>query len=348
MICVYCLKNKPLNCFVKSEHVIPQSLGNFNNNLVLNTTLKNKAVCDNCNQYFGDNIEFDLGRDTIEGIFRYHLGVKKSKDFKPPRNKRTTIKIIEGEMKGAYASCKFDKLGNFGVDLISQISLKNKNTGENVYFRLNEIKTRAEFEADGFVVKGENAITIIPKNNDELNQIRKLLESKGFKLEGEYKFYPFSEKDKATVKGEFTSIVDKIIFRSIAKIAFNYLTYNHGVDFALNKNFNDVRNFIKNGEDTGVQYVYMNNKPVIENENLSGAKITLGHILTIDWEKSDIVSMVSLFNTFRYKVILSSNFKGIYRPIAKGHHFNIKTKKVKELIRIPKWIVLPRFRRIIY
>jgi len=52
MKCVYCVEDKPLSSFTKVEHVMPQSFGLFTNNLTLVNT-----VCDDCNQYFGDNLE---------------------------------------------------------------------------------------------------------------------------------------------------------------------------------------------------------------------------------------------------------------------------------------------------
>ena len=65
MKCIYCLVDKEANCFIKVEHVIPQSFGLFKNNLTL------KCVCDVCNQFFGDNLEMIMGRDSFEGLFRY-------------------------------------------------------------------------------------------------------------------------------------------------------------------------------------------------------------------------------------------------------------------------------------
>jgi hypothetical protein len=52
MKCIYCKVEKDAKYFTKVEHVIPQSFGHFENNL----TLRN-VVCDDCNQYFGDNLE---------------------------------------------------------------------------------------------------------------------------------------------------------------------------------------------------------------------------------------------------------------------------------------------------
>ena len=66
MKCIYCLEDKPETSYKKVEHVIPQSFGVFKNNFTLN-----KVVCDDCNNYFGDNLEIDLARDTYEGHSRF-------------------------------------------------------------------------------------------------------------------------------------------------------------------------------------------------------------------------------------------------------------------------------------
>jgi len=57
MTCIYCLKDSNNVSFKKSEHVLPQSFGVFENNFTLNG-----VVCDSCNKYFGDNLELDLAR----------------------------------------------------------------------------------------------------------------------------------------------------------------------------------------------------------------------------------------------------------------------------------------------
>ena len=74
MKCVYCVEDKPLSSFTKVEHVMPQSFGLFNNNLTLV-----KTVCDDCNQYFGDNLEIDMARDTLEGAARFEFGLRSPK-----------------------------------------------------------------------------------------------------------------------------------------------------------------------------------------------------------------------------------------------------------------------------
>ena len=105
MKCVYCVEDKPLSSFTKVEHVMPQSFGLFTNNF----TLVN-IVCDDCNQYFGDNLEIVMARDTFEGASRFKFDLKTPKEFKSlGKQSRMRIKIAEGECKGAYAYREYSK-----------------------------------------------------------------------------------------------------------------------------------------------------------------------------------------------------------------------------------------------
>ena len=73
--CIYCLQARPVSAFRHREHVMSRCFGTFRpDNLILR-----EVVCDECNQYFGENIELILGRDSIEGILRYRHGIKPEK-----------------------------------------------------------------------------------------------------------------------------------------------------------------------------------------------------------------------------------------------------------------------------
>jgi HNH endonuclease len=65
--CIYCGSTTPPK---KREHVMSQALGRFEQNWTLD------CVCDECNQYFADNLELPLGRDSREALFRIDLGLK--------------------------------------------------------------------------------------------------------------------------------------------------------------------------------------------------------------------------------------------------------------------------------
>ena len=152
MKCIYCLENKPSNCYKKTEHVLSQSFGRFKNNLTLN--IKNdpkfsEVVCDDCNDYFGKNIEIFLSRDTFEGMSRFEHGVKKLHEFKSPgKESRLKIKVDEGPFKGAFAYREYSEMtGEIIIKPVPQVGFK-KGTDDNSYeyFPLEEIPDKEHLD----------------------------------------------------------------------------------------------------------------------------------------------------------------------------------------------------------
>src|SRR4030042_5961695 len=143
MKCIYCLEKKPIGCFKKTEHVLPQSFGRFKNNLTLN-----HIVCDDCNKYFGDHLEISLARDSFEGISRFEHSLKEPKEYKSPGiNSRITIKVDEGPLKGAYAFLEYSA----DVDKIlqkpaQQVGFKKIGLSEYEYFLLDKIPNKESLE----------------------------------------------------------------------------------------------------------------------------------------------------------------------------------------------------------
>src|SRR5437016_2988444 len=110
MQCIYCSVDKYQQSFLKTEHVMPQSFGRFQNNFTLNGANHPQIVCDCCNQYFGDNLEINLARDAFESTYRYEYGIKEPEKFKSV-GKRSRLKriVAEGEFKGAYAYLEYSE-----------------------------------------------------------------------------------------------------------------------------------------------------------------------------------------------------------------------------------------------
>lgn len=84
--CVYCLNWKDEKEFNR-EHVIPQFLGTFSNNLVLNEL----EVCKECNSFFSKNFELEQS-NTILGAIREIILNKSSKNSGRDFSKTMTIK----------------------------------------------------------------------------------------------------------------------------------------------------------------------------------------------------------------------------------------------------------------
>jgi len=327
MRCIYCLKEKPSFNFKKREHVIPQCFGRFKpDNFVLRG-----IVCDECNSYFGDNIELFLGRDSFESIERLKHGIKPKEKLKNRR--RIKSKIISGLLKGAIvAEREFGESGKPLVERVPQAGFFNKEKNEYVYYELGKIPTASELNQQGYDIK-DHAIHRIGYEK-EFEELEKELKSKGINFQSETEFVEGPiPGDSIEVEVEIT--LDRVIQRGICKIAFNYLSYITDSSFALSDNFNGIRGFIRYNEGKVDDFIAVNQPPILREEQLLsnfGVRFTEGHLITLGWNRNMIVSKVSPFNAQTYGVRLCGNFSGIWRPLDTGHHFDIKTKEVNKLV----------------
>jgi len=136
--------------------------------------------------------------------------------------------------------------------------------------------------------------------------------------------------------------VDQTIFRAIAKIAFNYVAHQHGSNFVLRSDFDDVRNYIRYGTAPSwtarTPVVLPFHKPILYDDKPLSRQ-TNGHLITFDWNngRTGFLSQVSLFNTITYHVGICPEFKGLWRDdYYRGHHFNTEERTIAPLTRVSK------------
>ena len=325
MKCIYCLIDKPATLFTKKEHVIPQSFGLFKNNLTLR-----QMVCDDCNQYFGDYLEIALARDTVEGSSRFEFEVKRPDQFKSlGKDSRMIVKVAEGECKGAYAYKEYSEEQNkIVIRPVPQVGFLKASTYEYQYFLLDEVPDRKYLEENGFDLNHPRGIRIFGIDFEDAKDIL-LQRDIEFRPRGEVEPSPGSEQDFLC---EVEATIDITIFRAIAKIGFNYLSYWEGIDFVLHDDFAPTRRFIRHGERFAYPLVRVDDNPILEDEPVVG-KRRLGHIISVNWaaDKVSIVSQVSLFNWATYVVSLARGFSGERRNIRRGHFFNTHSREILEL-----------------
>ncbi|MFH0853733.1 MAG: HNH endonuclease [bacterium] len=325
MKCIYCLEEKGRDEYLKDEHVMPQSFGVFKSNFVLKA-----VVCDQCNQYFGDNLEIDLARDTFEGIARYEHGVKKAKEFKSLGKKsKLLIKVGEGFFKGAYVYRDYSPdIGKIIVKPVPQVGFLKKEVSEYDFFRLDEIPLKANIVDDKYDLDNVQGIIILGCRN--LMAVEEL-QKKGyvFKIKGESDCPSTSADDWLC---EVNGKIDQKIFRAMAKIAFNYLAFWEGPEFVQYHGFDIIRRFVRYGDKVEYPLYHIDNQSILEDERESSQR-RLGHIITVNWadDRVSIISKVSLFNWAIYYISLARNFSGERRAITRGHLFNIYSKDILEL-----------------
>jgi len=72
-----------------------RALGTFEQNWTLD------CVCDECNQFFADNLELPLGRDSREAFFRFDLGLKPADEASDLLHRRVKARVRDpGQFDG--------------------------------------------------------------------------------------------------------------------------------------------------------------------------------------------------------------------------------------------------------
>ena len=320
--CIYCREKKPAVAYMKAEHVLPQSFGKFKNNLTLI-----QLVCDACNQFFGDNVELVLARDTLEGQSRVDFGVMKAEDFKSPgRRSRIRIKLDEGEFKGAYAFRNYSETdGSVTLQPVPQVGFRQRESGEYKYFPLDELPDKKQLEGLGLDLQHPKSIRAVGVDVEELS---KRLADKDISFRHDGSVVPTNES--ASWLCEVQGTIDYTILRGAAKIAFNYLTYWEGGDFVRQASFDQIRSFVRDGLLVSYPLVKTSQQPVLADE---GVRRRAGHLVTVNWAADgvSIVAQVALLNLLTYSVCLTREYQGEQRKISRGHFFNVADGEIIEL-----------------
>jgi hypothetical protein len=319
------MQTKPLSSYSKREHVLPQSFGLFPNNFTLE-----QEVCDDCNKYFGDNLEIDLARDTFEGLSRFDYGVKKIREYKSlGRRSRLAIKVAEGQFKGAHVYLEYSQETDaLMIRPIKQIGFLKAGDSEYTYFSIDKIPNQLELDKQGFDLTSHKAVIAVGMSSEEAKEI---LATKGIVLKS-WGDAESLEPTEIAWNVEVTASIDAILFRAIAKIAFNYFVYWEGADLARQAEFNTIRSFVRYGIQPSYRLVGILERPILADEAVVGPR-RLGHLITFNWsgDHKSIVSMVSLLNLNTYSVSLSRDFAGDVQSLPKGHFFDTINRQILPL-----------------
>lgn len=315
----------PESYFTKSEHVVPKSFGAFQDNLTLL-----KTVCDKCNQWFGDNLEIALGRDTYEGELRFEYGLKSHGEFKSLGKKsRLLVRVEEGAFKGAHAYREYSESpGEIVLKPIPQVGFRKMGDSVYEYYLLDDLPAKQYFDDNGYELNQPGSIRIIPSTCQEL--FEKALSEKGFT------FKPYQVVDPEHLDHDWLckveGTIDDTILRAVAKICFNYLSYWQGPEFMLDAGFDVMRRYIRYGGESQYPFIKIRQKPILADESVAGKRRS-GHLITVDWaaDKQSVVAQISLFNSLTYSICLARGFSGEHRVIRKGHFFDPHNQQIFEL-----------------
>jgi hypothetical protein len=323
--CIYCLRSLSEGQFNR-EHVMPRHLGHFRESFVLHN-----SVCLECNEFLGRQLENWLGRHSYEGLLRFRFGQKPIAALQEFRGRGVSVRLPPGSpWAGAILILIADpETGELKLDLTPQIGVKRPADTGFRFFTVKEFQAAADeqigkergsaFKIIGLGQSGsEETISIVRERIPDL------------KIQGAMPSPPIANGE---VIAEITATINDLLARSIAKIAFNYLSYISGTSFVLDSAFNDIRRFIRYGGDSWRTFVRTRAEPIVVNDRIWYGSVR-AHLITIDWPEREptIVSSVFLFNETMYDVKLGSRPSLLWRPIRSGHAFFWETGEIKKLV----------------
>lgn len=320
--CIYCMESKPVNKFDR-EHVLPEAFGRFNNALVLHD-----IVCKDCNQYFGNTVDKILARGSMQGAIRYFRGIKPLKEFRDVDQARIQVAArVPG--KSDYRQAEFIKTPNGeGVAFTPGIYYWSISSKKEQFVSL-EILEKGKWNKSNDIDRQHKVIVSYSDDPKILERIKQSLA----KLKLGIEILDIIEETK---EGQRVTVVvdaimeDIILNRAISKIAFNYLAYHMGRDFALKPILNNTRTFIRYGSESGKLVKNISQMKIAGDSE--EAKRRRGHIVAIELaaDNTTIEGFVEFFGAMTYKVILGK-FGQLAIPISSGHYFDIISKQTIQM-----------------
>jgi len=305
---------------VPREHIIPQSFGVFNPDLTLN------CVCKDCNHYFGSKLERPMVNQSIEGARRLQFGLKGV--VGGIGTKGVTPTVAEGDdWKGARTQIRTKDHGTESTEVLPQVGARRTPSDPWEWVLAHDLST--EF-ADRYAKESQFRIVGDRDEADYERIVQKLIAVCPTFVYGGKMNPPCSGDGKVMLYVE-TEGVSRAVSRCLCKIAFNYLAFTCGYTFALAKDFDDIREYVRNDVGDTTERVFVKNKPIIAQEVISGQRVTDGHILAIEGRPADstLEIQLALFNSIPYRIPMTRNYIG--HKFAKGLHFSLETREVTEL-----------------
>ncbi len=351
-ICIYCRESEGSVTFGSREHVIPELLGSFENNLTLRGW-----VCDQCNSSVFNPLETRFKEDTDEGIYCQMHNFSGSHEIRV-RNKNFKFSLDLGIEE------------KFFNDTFPLITFKNDRW--QLLF-VPQIRLRG-YAKDGFITLLIDKVKTLSRNGKKFKKLKKLfrnVQSKDVSIfvhgdeddvqdyenalelvrelgidykPGLKKTIPFigdgTDKRRAVVEGEITIGFDTA--RIVAKIAFNYFAYcavQSGVPDALyHDNFSPIKDYILGKTELPMKEVIIEKPayaPVLFEEHTHKIRL-VGHIVTLANENGNAVAVVSFAGRMVYKILLGKLPDELNRQdFGNGHIFNIRQKEIGGLTQNP-------------
>jgi len=344
-ICIYCGKKEETVSFRGREHVIPELLGTFNNNLTL------RCVCDYCNSTIFNKLEARFKEDTEEGVFCQMINFSESVEvrIRHYNNKFKAELGFKEKLFNEIFPFLVIKDGEWKVMFISQIKITGYGKEGYIILLLDKIKTLSrtgkKFKKIKNFIKGtpsKNVSVFIHEGDEvgrkELRDAVDLIKELGIDYKpGTEKSEPFvgdgSDNKKAGISMDFK--IDADTTRVLSKIAFNYFAYcaieSGHVAILNHENFSKIKSYIIGKTDIPINEIIIEKPtraPLLNEEIVSDTRL-VAHIVTLHNENCNLVAKLTFAGRQVYKILLGKMPSEIDRKdFGNGHMFDPRTKEI--------------------
>jgi hypothetical protein len=327
-VCIYCLRDRPLTDFQGTDHVMPRAFGSFT---PINPTLD--SVCDECNRHFGDTIEREMARDSLEAVLRLVHKTKPTNEVYELGSKRVRAALDHGdpEWKDCHIAWKDDD-GELVASLVPQVGFRRRDGAGWIYVTekdLNDIDKPLPPEAD----EPRKGMRLVSSSQEMTERLVVVLGRRGISFEKTRQTEGRLSSADGVAQVSIRGTVDDTSYRCVGKIAFNYLAWRMGAAFVRLETFNAIRAFVRYGTSAPYPLVRADPRPMLADDTIESRQ-TDGHMVTAAWtmDNKHIVGQVSLFNSLTYFVSLARDFVGVWHPLVTGHHFDHRTGSITMLV----------------
>lgn len=326
-ICIYCLTPRPLTD-EGSDHVMPRAFGSFTNSSTLD------CVCDGCNKYFGNTIEREMGRDSLEAVMRLIHGTKPASQHQELGNKRIRMSLDheDPEWRGCHVVWR-EENGEPVASLVPQVGFKRTDGTGWVYVTEPDL-TDVDKPLPPEVEQPPKHMRVVGNSEEMRARLMVILARRGVSFERTTQTEGRLSSTDGLASVTLHGSVDDTSFRCVGKIAFNYLAWCIGADFVRGGSFNPLRAYVRHGTLAPYPLVRVVDRPILADDTMESRQ-TDGHLVTASWTtpgNHHIVGQVSLFNSITYSVSLARDYVGLWLPLVTGHHFSHQTGAISMLV----------------
>lgn len=308
--CIYCKRS---GVTFNREHVIPEAFGTYG----AQTMHLHEEVCEDCNKGFGRRHDLILARDSFEGHLRAKLLPSRNDEpdcFRPRRVKLT----FPGEEKYGHLSGARLEIdwSTMSPKLVSQVIIRSQS-GEQTSYTIEELE---KLDDAYFQSLPRGSIRIVATDTASVDKLEKVIRAKGRQLVTpvEATEIPSAAAEPSVLLNTYGQI-DDLVWRGIARVAFNYLAKIQGAAYVLSPKFDRIRNFIvQPNQDRALVRVIR--KPILSDESHHWRSFH-GHLVLFETQERGLLCRVSLFNSITYEIILCPDL-GLYYSLSSGHAFD--------------------------